>query len=510
MLGHLGGTIRVHRRRILAASMLALLAAAPASPHPLDASAPIELTSRPVDLAQGIGRETISLPDSGDHPLARKLYAQGLAQLHAYRWIEAARAFHTALRLDADFALAEIGLVRAYEAMKDPERATLHMARARELSRNASTRDAALVEAMTHRHRAHSTGPADRGAHVAYRNALDSLLLAFPEDVEILLLRGNASESFAWGKGMGGTEASLVYYEKAVEIAPQHPGARHYLAHTYENLARHFEAAGEAARFARLAPRAPHARHMYAHTLPRIGKWEKAIEELEVADALEREYFATEGIPAGNDWHRVHNLTILGLAYLRVGRAEDAERVLRESFATPLPDPQTTTWHTIWPEFLLLEERNEEAMAAARSLEKRGNPIAEIVGITLRGEAELNAGDTEKARASLARARRRLATYEQTASAHPMGPALGWVAEDFLELLAARLALRSPGAEQDPGPALRMSKAIASLPNLDGWGAGWLRLLRFERDARATGQLEVADRLATMAGSVPVPDHAKR
>ena len=45
---------------------------------------------------------------------AQRFYDQGLAYLHNYVWIEAARSFHQALRLDPQLALAHVGLSYAY------------------------------------------------------------------------------------------------------------------------------------------------------------------------------------------------------------------------------------------------------------------------------------------------------------------------------------------------------------------------------------------------------------
>jgi tetratricopeptide (TPR) repeat protein len=496
---------RIHSKCVFLVATALILNDGYAGAHPLNATAPTDLTTRPAALASGIGRETIALPASGASRRARELYAQGLAQLHGYRWIEAARAFHTALRIDPDFALAELGLVRSYEAMKDPEQADQHLRAAANLRAKASPRDAGLITAISLRRDAATTEPDGPRAHAAYRASLDELLRTQPDDVEILLLRGNASEAVAWGKGMAGRETSLPFYEKAVRIAPDHPGARHYLAHSYENLGRYFDAANEAARFARLAPRTPHARHMYAHTLPRLGKWDLAIAEFEAAAKLEQEYFREEGIPADAEWHRVHNLTLLGLVYLRVGRGEDAERALRRAFATSVPDPQTVTWHTAWPEFLLAHGRNQEAAAAAATLAASENPIAAIVGTALRGEAELGAGDTAAAEASLLEARRLRVAYAPVAAAHPMGRPMGWLAEDAIALLAERLAFAAAGKDAAGKAFEARAAALAALPTFDGWGSGWLRIVRLERDARNGGEVALADRLATLAGGVPAP-----
>ena len=489
-----------------AAGVLLLATATDVSGHQLDAHAPADLTTRPAVLTQGVGREYILVDAPSVPAAALDLYAQGLAQLHGYRWIEAARAFHTALRIAPDFLLPQLGLVRAYEGMKDQEKADEHLQQALALSAQANARDAGLAEAMRWRRQAHRPGRGGQQAHRAYRAALDRLLEKHPKDVEILLLRGNASEAVAWGKGMAGGEESLVFYEAAIELAPQHPGARHYLAHSYENLERYFEAASQAARFARLAPRVPHARHMYAHTLPRIGKWATAVEELEAADGLEREYFREEGIPARADWHRVHNLSLLGLAYLRTGRPAAAERVLQEAFETPVPDPQTVSWHTIWPEFLLIADRNAEAAAAARRLIASDHSISQIVGTALLGESFLSAGDPEAATRELAEARRKLAQYLSTeARTHPMGMPLGWVAEEYLQILVDRLYLHQADANAPMADIEERTQRNAARPGLDGWGAGWLRILRLEKQARLANRIALADRLATLGGGAPVP-----
>lgn len=472
--------------------------------HPLETTAPAHLLARPATLAPGIGRETLPLPRAGRSRAARELHAQGLAQLHAYRWIEAARAFRTALRIEEDLLVAHLGLVRAHEAMKDRAGADAALAAAGPHARAANPRDRALFEAFRLRRAADTPGRDGARAHAAYRAALDELLRTNPDDIEILLLRGNAAESVAWGKGMSGHAEALPFYERAVELAPDHAGARHYLAHTRENLGDHFEAATHAAWFARLAPRAPHARHMYGHTLPRLGKWDQAIEEFEAAAALEREYHRGEGVPARHDWHHVHNLNLLGLAYLRVGRTADAEQVLAQAFRTPIPDPQTVTWHTIWPEYLIQAGRPAEALNAAQELAASDHPVLRIAGQAIAGEASLSAGDPASARRELRSARTARRAWEAQAAGHPMGPAFGHLLDDQLALLEERLAFAAaPGEPTTQEALLARARHFEGLAGFDAWGSGWLRILRLEADARKNGEVALADRLATLAGGVP-------
>src|ERR1700751_1642183 len=76
---------------------------------------PEEILNRPVALRQGIGVYQEKVTTSS--PLAQKFYDQGVAYLHSYVWIEAARAFHEALRNDPKMAMAYVGLSYAYSPM---------------------------------------------------------------------------------------------------------------------------------------------------------------------------------------------------------------------------------------------------------------------------------------------------------------------------------------------------------------------------------------------------------
>src|ERR1700686_3424588 len=72
------------------------------------AEVPSEILERPVTLREGRGfvHERVSTTSTD----AQAFYDQGLAYLHSYVWIEAARSFHQALRIDANLAMAYIGL----------------------------------------------------------------------------------------------------------------------------------------------------------------------------------------------------------------------------------------------------------------------------------------------------------------------------------------------------------------------------------------------------------------
>jgi len=78
------------------------VAQAPAVHQHAPAAVPPELLERALPLREGRGavHERVSTAS----PAAQAFYDQGLAYLHSYVWIEAARSFHEALRLDPRLA----------------------------------------------------------------------------------------------------------------------------------------------------------------------------------------------------------------------------------------------------------------------------------------------------------------------------------------------------------------------------------------------------------------------
>src|SRR6266550_3437282 len=74
-----------------------------ASPHRMPII-PAAMLTRPIDLTAGIGQSHDAV--AGIAPQAQAYYDQGLSYLHDYIWIEAARSFNQALRLEPRLALA--------------------------------------------------------------------------------------------------------------------------------------------------------------------------------------------------------------------------------------------------------------------------------------------------------------------------------------------------------------------------------------------------------------------
>jgi tetratricopeptide (TPR) repeat protein len=353
------------------ACLAALSAAAQDDPHAACAGVgwvPREVLERPVPLRTGIGRAHETLPGASEQVQA--FHDQGLAYLHSYVWIEAARSLHQALRLDPGQALTWVALSRAYTGLNDDAAARQAQREAERLAAGADERVRLRVAARS-LHLEALADLADKERFTAYRLALDAALVAEPNDVELLLLRGHAEEATAAGRGQRGNEAAARYYRKVLEVSPDDFAAHHYLIHAYEGIGRIDDALEHGAAYARLAPQIPHAHHMYAHDLRRVGRVDEAIAAFMKTYELEMAYYAAEDIPAGLDWHHGHNLDLLSTAYQQQGRMREAEARMRESHALPSILDNREFNLKEWPGFLLSRGRVEEALAASRELASR-------------------------------------------------------------------------------------------------------------------------------------------
>src|SRR5438874_5465112 len=104
---------------------------------------PQEVLERPVTLRQGIGRVHEAVTTTS--PEAQAFYDQGLAYLHSFVWIEAARSFRQALRLDPECAMAELGLSDAYVGLQEFPEALEAFEKAKSLADKMSDRERARI-----------------------------------------------------------------------------------------------------------------------------------------------------------------------------------------------------------------------------------------------------------------------------------------------------------------------------------------------------------------------------
>ena len=422
---------------------------------------------------------------------AQKLHDRGLALFHSYDWIRAARAFQEASRQDPDLAMARLGLSMVENALDDPAAARAAWKEASARGKNATKRERARIDAWGKALDAFdATEGADRFA--AYRTALDAALKKWPDDAELLLMRGNAASALPPGISPYQSAASLEWFERVLAKNPDHPAAHHYLVHALENEGKFAEAERHAKAFAKLGDGAPHAIHMHGHGLMRIGKMTEAIARFEEADRTGAAIRAAEGIEDAHDWHHSHNLSLLTSAYRHEGRMKDAEAVLRRLAAIPALGDDAEIDRKDLASFLLGRGQFADALAAADELGKSRLPEVRAIGHAIAGESLLALGRAPEAKARLAEAQR-----EHAAIAGDLAYTRAWVASLYVDELALGVLLAAGRTDDARETAERLVANHRAMRGPDGWAQALFRLERLATLARENGDWTIAESVAS-------------
>ncbi|MCU1382714.1 MAG: hypothetical protein JWL71_1411 [Acidobacteria bacterium] len=453
------------------------LAVQPEHAHRAPASASaLALAQRPATIRTGIGSAHDAV--AGTPPDAQAFYDQGLAYLHSYVWLEAARSFNQALRVDPRLALAHAGLTIAYTELNAAPAARAALARAQTLTRTDHDRRHVAARALQ---MAAEDAPGDPSKLAKYRAALDEALAAFPADEELWLQRGQAESVDPADRGQGSVAGSIRYYDKALALAPAHFAAHHFLTHACENSGRVQEALTHGATYAKMAPAVPHARHMDGHNLRRAGRIDEAIAAFETADALETAYFAAERIPVEYDWHYQHNLDLLATSYQYVGRMRQAEALFTRAFALSSSLLVQEFNKREWPEFLLARGRADEALAAAATMAAHRSPIVSA------------AGHIEAGRARLALAQFKEAADEGNTALRLMrGAEGGRIVATPLQALQGEFLLRTGKTAQGRSMLEAVVHTSRALPGPDAWTQALFTIEAIARAAREVGDWDFA------------------
>ncbi|HXV61881.1 MAG TPA: hypothetical protein VEK15_14385 [Vicinamibacteria bacterium] len=223
----------------------------------------------------------IDFPNSGAAE-AQDAFLRGVAALHSFWYEEAAEAFQNAQEIDPAFALAYWGEAMTYN---HPLWSEQDIASARSvLRRLGETRTERMDKAPTERERLYLEaveelyGEGDKlDRDRAYEKAMARLHQKFPEDTEaaafhaLSLLGLVRPGEHGFFRQMKAGAIVLDIFQKH----PDHPGAAHYVIHSFDDPEHAPLALPAADRYAEIAPEAHHALHMPSHIFVQHGMWDR-------------------------------------------------------------------------------------------------------------------------------------------------------------------------------------------------------------------------------------------
>ncbi|MGH9580771.1 MAG: hypothetical protein ACRD2R_07250, partial [Terriglobales bacterium] len=213
---------------------------------------------------------SIHFPNSGALQ-AQEQFHRGVMLLHSFEFEDSREAFVAARTADPNFALAYWGeaMTHNHPLWMEQDRAAAREA----LQRLAPTPEARLAKAPTEREKDFLRaveilyGEGEKpDRDLAYAEFMGKMHQRYPGDDEVacfyaLSILGSSSQ----GRDIPTYLKAAAIVEEVFRRNPRHPGAAHYLIHSYDDPSHAEQALAAARAYSKIAPAAAHALHMPSH-----------------------------------------------------------------------------------------------------------------------------------------------------------------------------------------------------------------------------------------------------
>jgi len=275
----------------------------------------------------------IDFPTSGA-TAAQPAFTKGVLLLHSFEYDDAKAAFLEAQKADPGFAMAYWGEAMTYNhavwQQTAPELANAALAR---LAPTAEGRRAKASTAQEKEWLSSLDSLFGAGAKLdrdrAYAEQMRRMHEKYPQDDEVTAFYALA----LLGTSHGGRDFSI--YMKAAALVeqvyaknPRHPGAAHYLIHSYDDPIHAPLGLRFADAYSKIAPAASHALHMPSHIYFALGMWDEAsaINERSMKAADARRAEKKLDVEARG----FHAMLWLVYGYAQQGRFEESRALLAQ------------------------------------------------------------------------------------------------------------------------------------------------------------------------------------
>jgi len=214
---------------------------------------------------------------------AQPAFEKGLLLLHSFEYEDARTAFLKVQEIDSTFAMAYWGEAMTYNHTLW-QRQEIEAARAalNKLAPNAADRSLLVKTEMEKDFFQAIELLLGEGTKydrdIAYKNFMETLTKKYPNQHEVSAFYAVS----LLGSSRNGRDEAL--YGKCAKIVqgiikenPKHPGALHYLIHSFDDPGHAHLAKAAADSYSKTAPDAAHALHMPSHIYVALGKWNEVI-----------------------------------------------------------------------------------------------------------------------------------------------------------------------------------------------------------------------------------------
>ena len=264
---------------------------------------------------------------------AQQEFNRAMALYYSFAWTPAIQSFTKVAQADPSCGIAHWG--RAMANLDNPFAWPANLTPAKLDAAAAALDDARAADLKTQRERdyveAVSVFLRDRDKldyptrMNAFVEGMAKLAASYSDDTEAsilsaLILSANFDPK---DKTYANQLKAAKILEPLFQAQPDHPGAAHYLIHSYDYppIAKHGVEAARA--YAKIAPDAPHALHMPSHIFTRLGYWRDSIESNRAS--------ANAASEAEFDGH--HAADYMVYAHLQLAQDKEARKALEQSRA---------------------------------------------------------------------------------------------------------------------------------------------------------------------------------
>jgi tetratricopeptide (TPR) repeat protein len=310
-------------------------------------------------------------------PSAQQQFNRAVAILHSFWYDEAVKAFTAVTETDVACAMGYWGVAMSYwyPLWYPPEEAALKagaraVAKAQQIGAKTD-RERDYIEAIAAFYR-DSDKLDHRSRSIAYQQAMKQLYLRYPDDREAAVFYALALNATAvpTDKSYAQQSEAAQILNKVFAAQPNHPGAAHYLIHSYDSAPLAELGLPAAICYSKIAPSVPHALHMPSHIFTRLGKWQESIESNRGAAAV-AEGYAVQRFGPGIAWgESLHAMDYLAYAYLQRGQDREAKKILDTivAFRKAAPEVMPAAYALAAVPARYAVERRDWAQAAVLSL----------------------------------------------------------------------------------------------------------------------------------------------
>jgi tetratricopeptide (TPR) repeat protein len=260
---------------------------------------------------------------------AQVQFDRALAMLHSFWFPQGLEAFAEIAKTSPDCAMAYWGIAmsaRANPLVGSPDPAALERgwqaAQKAKATGTRTPRERDYIAAIEAYYQDWQKG--DYQARVlAYEAAMEQVYRRYPDDAEgalfYALAINEAVTVLPADKSYARPLKAGQILERILAAQPDHPGALHYLIHTYDFPSLAAKGLPAAERYADVAPSAPHALHMPSHVFSMLGMWQESIRSNQASLRVAKTY--------------VHAMDFMTYAYLQGAQDREAQRLVEESRA---------------------------------------------------------------------------------------------------------------------------------------------------------------------------------